>query len=34
MKLPTYQWIGQMLAVIGSLALVAYELKLGRVELN
>ncbi|MEH6591989.1 MAG: hypothetical protein V7746_17130 [Halioglobus sp.] len=33
MKLPTYQWIGQMLAAIGviaSLALVAYELKLSR----
>jgi hypothetical protein len=33
MKIPTYQWIGQMLAAIGviaSLALVAYELKLSR----
>jgi hypothetical protein len=33
MKMPTYQWIGQMLAALGvvlSLALVAYELKLSR----
>lgn len=33
MKLPTYQWIGQMMAALGvvlSLVLVAYELKLSR----
>ncbi|MEP4484812.1 MAG: hypothetical protein ABJ013_04210 [Halioglobus sp.] len=33
MKLPTYQWVGQMLAALGLiilLALVAYELKLSR----